>query len=173
MEFRNIQVVTNSPARSVVIADGVEVDLPCTVTGEIKADDREFGYELEMDLIEDLGLVRPVSVKLSSRDGKALRSGDMRTVPLAELTANALHTLLKSSTGILDNVIDEEERDYLKAMGPIDRSLKGVAQTYRLAQMLGFAPAKTVEQIMDLSPATATRWIRKAREKGFLDGKSE
>jgi hypothetical protein len=60
----------------------------------------------------------------------------------------------------------------LREEGPTDRSLQWVAHLYRYAMAISMTPAKTVEETLHLSHGTAARWIRLARQKGYL-GPSE
>jgi hypothetical protein len=56
--------------------------------------------------------------------------------------------------------------------GPTDRALQWVAHLYLYAMAISMNPAKTVEERLKLSHSTAARWIRLARQKGYL-GPSE
>jgi hypothetical protein len=49
-----------------------------------------------------------------------------------------------------------------------DATLEYVARIYRLAYVTHSDPAKAVAQNLELPPATASRWIRRAREEGHL-----
>jgi hypothetical protein len=56
--------------------------------------------------------------------------------------------------------------------GPTDRALQWAAQLYRYGMAVHMNPAKVVEETLKLSHGTAARWIRQARQKGYL-GPSE
>ena len=56
--------------------------------------------------------------------------------------------------------------------GPTDRVLQWVAHLYHYGLAISFTPAKVVEDQLELPHGTAARWIRLAREKGYL-GPSE
>ena len=60
----------------------------------------------------------------------------------------------------------------LREGGPTDRALQWVAHLYRYAMAVAMNPAKSVEDKLGLSHSTAARWIRLARQKGYL-GPSE
>lgn len=62
--------------------------------------------------------------------------------------------------------------DGLREEGPTDRTLQWVAHLYLYAMALAMNPAKEVEDRLKLSHSTAGRWIRLARQKGYL-GPSE
>ena len=57
-----------------------------------------------------------------------------------------------------------------RAEGPTDESLRLVAHIHQTAAAIGDSPVKAVVNSIGISRPTATRWVRKAREKGFLDG---
>jgi hypothetical protein len=60
----------------------------------------------------------------------------------------------------------------LREEGPTDRVLRWVAHLYLYAMAISTSPAKAVEDRLELSHSTAGRWIRLARQKGYL-GPSE
>ena len=60
----------------------------------------------------------------------------------------------------------------LREEGPTDRVLQWVAHLYLHAMAVAMNPAKAVEDRLGLSHSTAARWIRLARQKGYL-GPSE
>jgi hypothetical protein len=60
----------------------------------------------------------------------------------------------------------------LREEGPTNRVLRWVAHLYLHAMAVSMNPAKAVEDRLGLSHSTAGRWIRQARQKGYL-GPSE
>jgi hypothetical protein len=56
--------------------------------------------------------------------------------------------------------------------GPTDRVLRWVAHLYHYGMAISWKPAKVVEDSLELSHGTAARWVRLARQKGYL-GPSE
>ena len=60
----------------------------------------------------------------------------------------------------------------LREEGPTDRVLQWVAHLYRWAMAIAPNPALEVERALGLSHSTAGRWVRMARQKGYL-GPSE
>lgn len=57
----------------------------------------------------------------------------------------------------------------LKANGQSDEALAAVSLAYRLAYLCGESPRQAVVDALDVSRATATRWITAAVERDFLD----
>lgn len=64
----------------------------------------------------------------------------------------------------------EAEAARLRAQGPTDETLKWVAFFYGLGSVLGLPPAKQVESNLGVPRTTASKWVRRARERGLLDG---
>jgi hypothetical protein len=60
----------------------------------------------------------------------------------------------------------------LSKEGPSDRALRWVAHLYLYGMAVALNPAVEVEERLGLSHSTAARWIRLARQKGYL-GPSE
>lgn len=52
--------------------------------------------------------------------------------------------------------------------GPTDDALRHLAHVYRVHMLIGEAPTKGVQEAFGLARSTATRWLAKARERGFL-----
>ena len=66
--------------------------------------------------------------------------------------------------------LTEEERSGLVAAGPTDETLLWVARIYILAELAGEPPAKTVRFGLGIPESTANSWIRRAKDRGILDG---
>jgi hypothetical protein len=56
----------------------------------------------------------------------------------------------------------------LSKEGPTDRALQWVAHVYHFGVAVSQNPAKTVEDTLKLSHGTTARWVRLARQKGYL-----
>jgi len=52
--------------------------------------------------------------------------------------------------------------------GPTDRVLQWVAHLYHYGMAVSTNPAKVVEDTLELTHGTAARWVRLARQKGYL-----
>lgn len=53
--------------------------------------------------------------------------------------------------------------------GPTDRTLMMLAEVYKRGEVLDGKPVAAVMSFFDLPRSTATRWVRKARDAGFLE----
>lgn len=70
------------------------------------------------------------------------------------------------------HLLSVSDRDRMRAAGPVDESLKWVAQIYRVALLLEEPPTKSVSGAFGIAQSTAGQWVAAARRKGFL-GPSE
>jgi len=66
--------------------------------------------------------------------------------------------------------LSDEEVARLRKQGPTDETLGWVAYFYNLAGILGLPPAKQVEVSLRVPRTTASKWVRRAKEKGLIDG---
>ena len=62
-----------------------------------------------------------------------------------------------------------DEWDRLVSGGATDDLLKWVARLYLVGQLLGGAPAKFVRDQLEVPTSTAGSWIRRAKDRGFID----
>jgi hypothetical protein len=67
-------------------------------------------------------------------------------------------------------VITPDERQRMVEAGPTDDTLLWVARIYIMAELAGDPPAKSVKETLDIPMPTANNWIRRAKDRGFLDG---
>ncbi|PWF26031.1 hypothetical protein [Ancrocorticia populi] len=167
------EVRTDSRSKPFAVIEGIEVDVPCTVIGTVVEEGRDLDFEAELDLVGDKNLIRTTSVRVRAQDGGEISSTDLRLIPTSSIPLMALTGDIEEKLGVRLQDFDTEDLDLLKAMGPVPDSLKRVARSYKLANTIGLAPSWFVQVSLKLPPATATRWIRKAREKGFLDGEGK
>lgn len=58
--------------------------------------------------------------------------------------------------------------EQITSRGPTDQNLRLIGDSYMIAQLSGEAPAKAVERIYSLPARTASNWIARAREAGFI-----
>lgn len=164
------------------LGGGMYAHLPFMHTDTVIIEDRIFNVELTLDMTSEG--IRPVAVEITSDDNEPVSSTDLRAVPLGTLTRRALREELKigeviyeddgsTTTKLVSGFLNDAETEGIRAAGPVDNSLTWVGYFYRMGQVLGLPPAKQVEIELGLPRTTASKWIRKAREKGFLDGKGE
>lgn len=94
----------------------------------------------------------------------------LRKLPLGRYAEVASRLLIEDlrARGKSRPVRDLESLRRAAGAGPTDEVLQLVGELYGEALVEGGRPAKTIAQQLDLSSATTTRWIRKARDKGYV-----
>ena len=94
---------------------------------------------------------------------------DLRAVRVRDLVRTHLPQFVIAPEGSSLS-ISPELRDELRSAGPSNgRARRTAADLYNFASALGLPPAKYVQDQLGLSPATASRWIKRVRELGWLD----
>lgn len=123
-------------------------DLPCLV--EVEATFQGERYEV-------------TSLRCSQRPGDSGVSTDgLRRIRVHHLvTAMLVEHLWKGSTHVF------EDRPVRPRVSD-EATLRYVAMIYRSAFVVQADPGKAVAQNLELPPATASRWIKRAREQGFI-----
>lgn len=166
------------------VAPGVVFELPGIVTAtDVDLGEGRFNVRILLDQTKEG--IRPVEVLVQSQDGdqRAPVTGTtLRAVKVWELARIGLQGVAAKGSDFTDYVSPPGERGdrgigadsgvpnlvELKREGPTGESLKWAAYYYNLASILGLPPLKAVAEALDLSPATAGRWVRKAREQGMI-----
>lgn len=170
--------------RTVSIGRGLAVIAPSEVhLTEIEPDpggafEAVEGVHFVVDFVD--GMLGATKVTVEAREGHKITSTDLRDMRVQNWVSNAAARMLKRRRVQADGTVvltaggpyhlTDEEVLKVKAAGPTDESLEVAAEFYEFAKALGRPPAKEVEQQLDLPRTTASNWIRKARERGLLDG---
>jgi hypothetical protein len=127
--------------------------------GTIHAEDWH-GYDVDVDVELVSGRYRCRAVRVRQRgDGGEVTGEAIRTLSLSRVIGAGVKWVMKL-----------EDMMWPSAPAPSedDRKLKWVVETYRLAYAIGEAPKQAIAQGLGVSPATAGRWISRAREAGLL-----
>ncbi|MGJ6963266.1 hypothetical protein ACSDR0_15275 [Streptosporangium sp. G11] len=120
-----------------------------------------------VDVVDDrLGCTE---ITLSSQ-GEPITGTTMRALPLGAVVRNMVRPLVfEGSEGKGAVTIEGPPEPVDVTQGPTDQALKAVAMAYSIAFALGDPPAKAVERDLNLATSTAGRWIKLARDRGFLE----
>ena len=100
-----------------------------------------------------------------------LNSVALREIPVQELLRQLGPSVHIGSVDgpRMPEELTAEQAANLKAAGPRDReTLLWVARIYTVAHALNQAPGKAVQEQLRLTGATASVWIRRARDRGLL-----
>jgi len=134
---------------SSISVEAAGADLPCDV-------------ELRAELDETVGTYVVSEVRCSRRRGGAEVTGEaIRAVPVERiLRAGAIQVnRLFTPTRNIEEI---------RAQGPTDENLRLVARIYRLAHLVRDTPTTAVSKALRVPYPTAARWVRQARQRGFL-----
>lgn len=139
-------------------------------------------YTVSMTLDMVSGAIRPTAVTVSADEGSPPVTGTiLRAVKVSELSRMVLLAAVhRGRPDFQEHVVSIEpdsltvsdaEQATIRQAGPTDESLAAVAFFYNLAMLIGGPPARYVELKLGLPRTTASKWVRRAREKGLiLDG---
>lgn len=158
------------------VAPGLFVHLPGYARFEgVELDGYQYSVSLLLDRTEEG--IRPTEVSISAPEGSPpISSTTLRALTVHSLTQIALREIAqrgesgahKVRTDGPTTALTDSEVAEIRAAGPVDSSLKAVARFYNLAVAMGEPPAKAVENALGLPRTTASKWVRRARDKGFL-----
>ena len=168
-----------------VLANEVAPGLFMAVPGLARFTDVELEsafYDVEMTLDMTKEGIRPTSVKVAAQEGsppvtgttlRALRVWDLARAAIPLGISRGAQTEQEGGsfvTSTVSNALPDEDVARLRAQGPTDETLGWVAYFYNLAGVLGLPPAKQVEVSLEVPRTTASKWVRRAREKGLIGG---
>jgi len=140
-------------------------------------------YDVEMTLDMTGEGIRPTSVKVTAQEGsppvtgttmRALRVWDLARAAIPFGLSQGVQTEQEDGSFVtqfdpVDGDLSDEDVARLRAQGPTDETLGWVAYFYNLAGILGLPPAKQVEVSLKVPRTTASKWVRRAKEKGLID----
>lgn len=120
-----------------------------------------FDIELRAELVA--GRYECAQIRMTRHGGGPEVTNELlRTVPVARLMKDGLLSAATLMTGVgpLPSGVD--------ASNPSPEVLRWVSRVYVLARAVGDAPKQALASGLGVSPATAGRWIARARSAGYL-----
>ncbi|MCV7230430.1 hypothetical protein [Mycolicibacterium komossense] len=164
------------------IGPGLAIVVPFTGTIDLDSGDA-FGAEvaqvvMDIDLVE--GILQPTRVEVIGRGGHPVTGTTLRQVPVKGMASHLIQNAIAAREDIGGGTkvthgrrspieLDEQEKARLRTQGPVEESLRAVANFYEFGRVTGYPPAKFVEDNLEMPRTTASKWIRRAREAGLLD----
>jgi hypothetical protein len=161
------------------VAPGLVMGLPGQATfTDVELEGTLYRVEMTLDLTAEG--IRPTSVCVTSQPGNAPVSGTtLRAVRVWDLAREVIVTNVMPgrgdvpSGGIPVTIGQGPDVSRLRALGPVDETLKWVAYFYNLAGILGLPPAKQVETALGVPRTTASKWVRRARDRGLIPSRDD
>lgn len=143
------------------LGDGVKVPAEVTVTARDAG-----GYDVELIAAYDAAAGRYLTrqVLVRATNGGEVTSEALRSIPVAKILRDGLMGALQA---VMALSFAPPPGDIGKA-GPTTETLQWVARIYRLALLVGDAPAQAVASALNVPRSTASRWATRARDRGFL-----
>ena len=115
------------------------------------------------------------SVEVRQRDGGPEVTGaELRSIRVQQYLREGLLGAIEVGYGpdnLMPLQVTEEKRAEIKLEGPSSKeTLRWVGMIYRAAEAVSMRPAKAVQDQLGLTQATASVWIRRARDTGMMVG---
>lgn len=119
----------------------------------------------------------PIAITVQTIDGEPVTGTLLRRIPIARITRDGVVTELDEVLSDVDGslairhgvpAINAVQAEVIRLRGPVDESLRVTASIYELARLTGAAPAREVENVLGMPRTTVTKWIRRARDRGYL-----
>lgn len=154
----------------VSIAEGITLELPGEVEANgVEIDGSLFTVRLRLEMTEQG--IRPTVVTVESEDDppSSVTGTTLRAVKVWELAVEGIRLGL-SREGGKATMLSAERAEQLRALGPKPETLEWVAFFYNLGAATGLPPARQVELGLGVPRTTASKWVRRAREAGLIDG---
>lgn len=90
----------------------------------------------------------------------------MRQIPFAEVERRATEAIEGDKPRVADVLAQDIE--YAGLVGPRDSTLKLVGAVYQDEVQRGGNPVQEIAKAFNISRSSATRWVRRARDQGFI-----
>jgi len=133
----------------------------------------DYVVEVRVGVVD--GRLAADEVKVTRLEGGApVTSERLRSIPVAGLVryaaATVHHVVQRHDNGAMTVAPAWPQEDEWADVtwGLNDETLRIVARIYRVAYLLGDAPTKKVQIMLDQPRSTVGRWIAAARQRGFL-----
>ncbi|MBA2626075.1 MAG: hypothetical protein H0U89_10785 [Acidimicrobiia bacterium] len=128
----------------------------------------EIPYVVHMTAALHDGRIQAESVTVEQREkGPPVTGEALRSLQVASLLRSVV--LDRMEVQEASARLMQSEPAAIKGKGKTDEALAAVSLAYRVAFLCGEAPRKKVQEMLDVSRATASRWITAAVERGHLD----
>lgn len=133
------------------------------ITGEARRAGEQ-NIKITAEFNEASGRYECRSLTVTAAEGGEVTGEVLRALPVAGVMRDGILSALQSMTLLSVGPIPADVTEG----GPTTRAREWVARLYRLALVLGDPPIPAVAAGLKLPKSTASRWITRARDRGFL-----
>ena len=151
---------------------GLGLTAPRGIKGTMPGGD-EYPVDLDVVLILDGRRYVVDVLTIRRREGGVSITGEhLRKIPVQEVVQEVVKGLtMPVPFGRKEPAkFTRKEIKTLVEAGPTDQTLEVVARIYVIAELSGEPPAKSVRETFKVPPSTAGYWIRRAKDRGILNG---
>lgn len=136
------------------------------------SDEPHEGWQINVDIDLRNGQISPTSVQVVASDTQSVTGGDLRAVAIHLLLGKSLlHDKLREFWGVDKGWLKSQETvQRIRAEGPTDENVRYAAELFLFSKATRGAASEFVQHSLGLPKPTAARWLRRARELGYIDG---
>lgn len=114
--------------------------------------------------------LRVYAVGVRATPPRQVTPSDLREVRVRELMGETLPQHIRTAEFEVTRLNDVDFIQAVREGGPSSAdTMTIVGDLFCIGRAIGVAPAKHVQHTLNLSPATTSRWIRRARELGYIE----
>lgn len=149
-----------------------DIGEPPPYTAKTRAHLDDLGLTVTLDLIQygtDEMNLRPWQVRsltVEASDGAPVTSVLLRRIPVRELLERSVNKM----TPILITVDSAVDLKAAGLRGPDDETLRLVGKLYDHTLFQAGSPVQFIVDQFGISRSTATRWVKRARDAGYIQG---
>lgn len=138
-------------------------------------DYRDYDIDAQV-VVSESGRAEVTSLTVKQRDeGPSVTGAALRSIPVQPVIRQFAKMEIQWALGFgagtevsALGLIPTKDVDRLKKQGPVNETLEAVAKVYRLAEFVGDAPTKSIEDCFGISRSTAGAWIGRARSASLI-----
>ena len=138
-------------------------------------DYRDYDIDAQV-VVSESGQAEVMALTVKRRDGgPSVTGAALRSIPVQSIIWQFAKLEIQLAMGFGAGVersalglIPTKDVERLKKQGPVNETLEAVAKVYRLAEFVGDAPTKSIEECFGISRSTAGAWIGRARSASLI-----
>ena len=149
-----------------------DIGEPPPYTAKTRAHLDDLGLTVTLDLIQygaDEANLKPWQVRgltVEAGDEGPVTSVLLRRIPVGELLEKSVNKM----TPVLITVASGEDLKAAALRGPDDQTLRLVGEVYDHTLLQAGSPVQFIVDQFGISRSTATRWVKRARDAGYIRG---